>query len=353
MEFRRLPPEWAPQRGVLLTWPRDGGDWGDTDALTRVEATFAAIAAAISRRQAVIITCADTQVRASARRALEAAGAVVSRHVHCHIVASDDAWARDHGPITVCHDGQPLLLDFRFNGWGGKFPCARDDAITETLWRQEAFGQTRLETVDLVLEGGAIETDGRGTLLATRRSVLNPNRNPGWSESRISALLKRTLGITTIHWLSHGTLIGDDTDGHIDTLARFTDPGTLVYQSCSDPHDPHFEPLREMAAELRSLRDADGKPYTLKPLPLPAPVFDEHDERLPAGYANFLIINGAVLMPAYDDPADAVAADILATCFPRREVIPIDCRPLIHQHGSLHCVTMHLPRAAPRPPHSA
>lgn len=336
-----MPAEWAPQSAVLLTWPRADGDWGAT--LPQVERAFSAIATAISHRQAVVVACADASACHTVGATLADSGTVMSR-VRCHVAPSDDVWARDHGPVAVLRDGRRVLLNFRFNGWGAKYPSERDNTVTETLWQQGAFGHASLEAIDLVLEGGAIEVDGRGTLLATRRSVLNPNRNPGRSEVEVSDILKRTLGVDSIHWLSQGDLIGDDTDGHIDTLARFTDPDTIVHQACDDPDDPHFEPLLALAGELRTLRRADGSSYALQPLPLPRPIFDAGGARLPAGYANFLIINGAVLVPAYDDPADAAAASILSTCFRGRDVVPIDCRPLIYQYGSLHCATMQLPR---------
>lgn len=339
---QHLPPEWAPQSAVLLTWPRADGDWGA--GLPQAERAFRAIATAISRRQTVMIACADANACRAVGATLSDDGAVMHR-VRCHVAPSDDVWARDHGPVAVLRDGKPVLLKFRFNGWGAKYPSERDDTVAETLWRQGAFGQTSLEAIDLVLEGGAIEVDGHGTLLATRRSVLHPNRNPGHSEVEIGRILKRALGVDAIHWLSHGALIGDDTDGHIDTLARFTDPGTIAHQVCADTEDPHFQPLRALTEELRALRCPDGKPYALKPLPLPRPIFDADGTRLPAGYANFLIINGAVLMPAYDDPADATAADILRACFSDREIVPIDCRALIRQYGGLHCATMQLPKA--------
>lgn len=338
----RLPAEWAAQSSVMLTWPRPGGDWGEY--LPDVERCFGDIAVAVSRRQPVIIACGDGGHCRQVSARLRDAGAIMDR-IHCHPVPADDVWARDHGPITVFRGAQAQLLDFRFNGWGNKYPCNRDDDVTRALWRRGAFGSIPLERIDLVLEGGALESDGDGTLLTTRRCVLNSNRNPHLGEPEITGYLRATLGIHTIHWLDHGELSGDDTDGHIDTLARFTDPDTLVYQGCDDPDDPHYQPLHAMAEELRALRRADGSPYRLRALPLPRPVHDEDGRRLPAGYANFLIVNGAVLMPTYDDPADARAMAVLGPCFPEREIVPIDCRPLIRQYGSLHCVTMQIPVA--------
>lgn len=273
---------------------------------------------------------------------LRAAGTDMS-HVRLPLADSDDVWARDHGPITVLEDGRARLLDFRFNGWGGKYPSARDDALSRHLAQAGAFGKTPMEHPDLVLEGGAIECDGAGTLLTTERCLLSPSRNPALGRTALEQRLQETLGVERILWLAHGGLAGDDTDGHIDTLARFTDTGTIVYQDCQDPRDEHFAPLQAMAKELAALRTAAGEPYRLIPLPLPHPLRNARGQRLPLGYANFLLINGAVLMPSYNDPADKNATAILATCFPEREIVPIDCRALTTQYGSLHCVTMQFP----------
>jgi agmatine/peptidylarginine deiminase len=201
--------------------------------------------------------------------------------------------------------------------------------------------------VDFVLEGGAIESDGLGTLLTTERCLLAPTRNPGLDQAAIEALLKDKFGLQRVLWLRHGDLLGDDTDGHIDTIARFCDAHTIAYQGCEDRDDPHYEDLAAMARELEALRTAEGKPYKLVALPLPAAIHDPDDgRRLPAGYANFLILNGAVLVPIYgDEKNDAVALERLRPCFPDREVLGIECRALIHQYGSLHCVTMQIPAA--------
>jgi agmatine/peptidylarginine deiminase len=200
-----------------------------------------------------------------------------------------------------------------------------------------------LQSVDLILEGGSIDSDGRGTLLTTRHCLLNPQRNPEYDCVGLEGLFGQIFGTRQVLWLDHGELEGDDTDGHIDTLARFCDEHTIAYVRCDDPQDSHYAPLREMERELQAFRDSDGRPYGLVPLPLPAPKRDEHGKRLPATYANFLIINGAVLVPVYGDAQDAVALECLAPCFPGREIVPIHCLPLIHQYGSLHCVTMQLP----------
>jgi agmatine deiminase len=263
--------------------------------------------------------------------------------VRLAIAPSDDSWSRDHGPITVYRNGSPWLLDFRFNGWGGKYRAEQDDALTRRLHGAGVFGATPLQSIDLVLEGGSIENDGVGTLLATSRCLLSPTRNPGLFRADLEATLRELLGIERILWLTHGGLLGDDTDGHIDTLARFCDRETIAYVTCPTQDDPHYAELAAMEQELRSFATVEGRSYRLVPLPLPQAKHDESGRRLPATYANFLIINGAVLVPVYQDPADAVVLERIASCFPGREVVPIDCVPLIRQFGSLHCVTMQLP----------
>lgn len=334
-----LPAEWAPQDAILLTWPHADSDWRSW--LDQADRTFAALAVAISRYETVLINGRDARHSQHVRGLLATAGADLER-CRFYLAPSNDVWARDHGPITVYRDGRPVLLDFRFNGWGGKYPCALDDRITARLHALGAFGATPRDPVNLILEGGGIETDGQGTLLTTVECLLNPNRN-GLNRAAIEQRLRETLGISRFLWLRHGHLAGDDTDSHIDTLARFSDPRTIVYQGCTDPTDPHFAPLQAMAEELRAFRTVDGESYRLIELPLPAPRYDEEGQRLPAGYANFLILNGAVLTPTYDDPLDGIALERLRDCFPGREVVGIPCTTLIRQYGSLHCVTMQLP----------
>ncbi|HUP92253.1 MAG TPA: agmatine deiminase family protein [Solimonas sp.] len=336
----RLPAEWAPQSAIQLTWPRPEGDFARHFAA--VEQNFIAIARTVARRQDVLVGYAGEPDRLRAR--LEAAG-VDGTRLHIYAVESNDVWARDHGPITVFRDGSPVHLDFRFNGWGGKFDATLDDQVTRELARQGAL-PAPVEAIDFVLEGGGIESDGAGTLLTTERCLLAPTRNPQLGKAQIEAKLKAWFGLQRVLWLRHGDLIGDDTDGHVDTIARFCDASTIAYQACEDPADAHHADLRALEQELRALRTLDGQPYRLVGLPLPRPIFDHDKRRLPAGYPNFLIANGAVLVPQYGDPADGVALDRLRPCFPQREVIGIDCRALIEQYGSLHCVTMQIPAPA-------
>lgn len=311
---RRLPAEWEPQDAVLLTWPHANTDWAYV--LEQAEKVFGDIEAAIRRFQPVIV------VRPNA-----------------YNIPSNDTWSRDFGPITVEENGQPILLDFTFNGWGGKFAADLDNAITRTLHASGAFGSTPLRAVDLVLEGGSVESDGEGTLLTTAECLLNPNRNPHLSQQQIEQILAEELGITRFLWLHHGWLAGDDTDAHIDTLARLCPNKTILYVACNDPTDEHFEALKKMEQELQSFEG-----YRLLPLPWPAAKYDADGERLPATYANYLIINGAVLVPTYNDPADEAALKTVQKAFTDREVIGIDCSTLILQHGSLHCVTMQIPK---------
>ncbi|QKT04867.1 agmatine deiminase family protein [Ectothiorhodospiraceae bacterium 2226] len=335
----RLPAEWAPQSGVMLTWPHAASDWAPR--LAEVEPVFVAIAREVGRREHVLVSCRDAAHRAHVADLL--ADAVPAERLHLHIAPSNDTWVRDHGPITVLDGTHPTLLDFTFNGWGRKYEARLDNALTGVLHAQGAFGDHALRAVDLVLEGGSIEVDGAGTLLTTTRCLLSPMRNPALGCQALEAQFGELMGIERVLWLEHGYLVGDDTDSHIDTLARFCDSDTIAYVRCDDPADEHYTELQAMEAELQALRRADGSPYRLVPLPWPGAKHDERGERLPATYANFLIINGAVLVPTYRDAADAEALARLAECFPEREVVGIDCLPLIHQFGSLHCVTMQVP----------
>jgi agmatine deiminase len=335
-----LPPEWAPQSGVMLTWPHAHGDWAER--MADVEPVFVAIAREVSHREHVLISSYDDNHRDHIYQRLRAAGVDLSK-VGLHVVSSNDTWARDHGPLTVLCRDEPTLLDFGFNGWGGKYPHDLDNSVTRRLYEAGGFGTTPRQAVDWVLEGGSIEVDGAGTLLTTTRCLLAPTRNPGFTRVQLEQTLKELLGLNRILWLDHGYLAGDDTDSHIDTLARFCDAGTIAYVACDDPDDEHYAELTAMERELKEFRAADGSPYRLVALPWPRAKYNEDGDRLPSTYANFLIINGAVLVPTYKDPADATALARIKDCFPDREIVAIDCLPLIYQYGSLHCVTMQLP----------
>ncbi|MDR1259655.1 MAG: agmatine deiminase family protein [Tannerellaceae bacterium] len=332
-----LPAEWHPQSAVQLTWPHASTDWAGM--LDEVIPTFVAIAGEIMKREKLLIVCMDEK---ETRRQLgEYAD---EKRIVFRTIGSNDTWARDHGGIPVYEDGRPVVCDFVFNGWGMKFPASEDNLITRRLFDARTFapGVVRRNMQPFVLEGGSIDTDGRGTLLTTARCLMSVNRNEHMTKESLEAYLKETFGLRRILWLEHGCLAGDDTDAHVDTLARFCSEDTIVYVKCDDPSDEHFAELHEMEKDLTAFRRENGEPYRLLPLPLPGRITWE-GERLPATYANFLVINGAVLAPFYGLPSDREAADVLSRAFPGREVRGVNCLPLIRQHGSLHCVTMQYP----------
>lgn len=326
----------------MLTWPHDDSAWAPW--LPRVEPVFDQLALVLAARAGALVTARDDLHARYLRRRLAAAG-VATRRVRIGIAPSDDVWVRDHGPVTVLRDGRPVLLDFRFNAWGGKYCFQRDDRLPRTLWDAGCFGDVSMETVPLVVEGGALETDGAGTLLARESSVISAARNPGLDRVEMGERLRALLGTDRILWLRHGHLEGDDTDGHIDTLARFAGVGTIVYQAGIASRCHEFRALQAMATELAALRQRDGRPYRLIPLPRAAPIEAPDGRPLPASYANFLVCNGAVLVPVYGDPADHLALERLGEAFPGYELMPVDCRGLILELGSLHCATMQLPWA--------
>jgi len=338
MSQHRLLAEWEPQSAVLLTWPHADTDWAWI--LGRAQHTYLDLAFHITRFAHLLIA-APAAIHQSLHQALQTRGVDLAK-VQVYDVPSNDTWARDHGPLTVATESGLQLLDFCFNGWGNKYPAQLDNQITQRLAEAGAFA-VPVSSRDLVLEGGAIETDGADTLLTTEACLLNPNRNPHLSREEIEACLMREFGVRKINWLSAGYLQGDDTDSHIDTLARLCPQTTLAYVQCDDPQDPHFSELQAMQACLQQMSDADGRPYRLVPLPWPQAKYNAAGERLPATYANFLILNGAVLVPVYADPRDAEALSQVGKAFPGYEIVPIDCQALIEQHGSLHCVTMQLP----------
>lgn len=335
----RLLPEWAPQCGVLLTWPAAHTDW--LDILADAESSYVEIAYAIALREICVVLCVDETHREHILSRLRMRS-VREESLRFVFASYDDTWVRDYGPITVAGNDGLLLRDFGFNGWGQKFSAIRDNAVSASLAAQGLF-KPPLTNINMFLEGGSIETDGYGSLLTTSACLLSPFRNPHLDRAATERELKATLGIERVLWLEHGHLAGDDTDSHIDTLARFCDEKTICYVACDDRNDEHYDDLAAMESELRALRDADGNPYQLVPLPWPSAKYADDGHRLPASYANFLIINDAVLVPTYRDNADASVLATLTGCFPGRQVIGIDCLPLIHQHGSLHCVTMQLP----------
>jgi agmatine/peptidylarginine deiminase len=336
----RLPAEWEPQSAILLAWPHAGTDWAER--LDEVEDTFIALVAAIARFEPVLLCVADDDVEAYARARLSSARIDMAR-VHFLPVAYDDTWLRDSGPITLrdAASGGFRVLDFRFTGWGGKFGAEQDDLLVERLHEAGTFVKSVRQSIDFALEGGAIDSDGAGTLLTTWQCL--HERHPGMDRDSLSRQLAGSLHQDRVLWLDHGYLEGDDTDAHVDTLARFAAPDAIVFQACDDPADSHYAELQAMGAEIAALRTRDGQPYRLFPLPWPQPIVDG-GRRLAASYANFLVVNGAVLVPAYGDPVDDAAAEVLGRAFPGREIVQVPCRSLIWQNGSLHCLTMQLPQ---------
>lgn len=331
-----FPAEWEPQSAVQLTWPHERTDWAPI--LHEVTPCFVTIAREIVKRENLLIVC---------RNATEVCcqlGEIDERRIMFREMETNDTWARDHGGITVFTEGQPVVYDFVFNGWGMKYAAYHDNLITRTLAAAETFadGVRVVNMQPFVLEGGSLESDGKGTLLTTSECLESLNRNEYLNREQLEIHLKDIFGLDRVLWLENGYLSGDDTDSHIDTLARFCDPETIAYVQCTDETDEHFTELQMMEEELKGFRTVDGKPYRLLPLPMADHIVEE-GKRLPATYANFLIINGAVLVPFYRSEKDEIARKTLQIAFPDREIIGIDCRPLIKQHGSLHCVTMQYP----------
>ena len=365
---RTLPAEWAPQSAIQLTWPHAATDWAPM--LSRVTECYLKMAFEMASRQPLLIVTPEPEnLRLLLKQRLPGN---VLENIGIAKAKTDDTWARDHGFITVEDTDGWHLLDFRFNGWGGKFEARNDNAINAALYRQGVLEGHYDDCLDFELEGGSIESDGAGTILTTAACLLNPNRRqaeshqvylngrgakekgettprhegdavPQVDKAAVEHILQERLGAQHILWLHHGYLAGDDTDSHIDTLARLCPDDTILYVKCDDRSDEHYIELQAMEKELEALRTATGKPFRLIPLPMAAPCV-ENGERLPATYANFLIMNTAVLVPTYAQESDAVALRRVAEAFPGRDVVGIDCRPLIVQHGSLHCCTMQYPR---------
>ena len=339
MPAPRLIPEFAPQSGVLLVWPHVASDW--RDSLAEIEPVYIELVRAISRHEAVLIVCYDDEHIHHIKQRL-ADTRIERSGVRQVVVPTNDTWVRDYGPLAVQGNQSVSLVDFTFDGWGGKYASGLDNAVPAALAAAGVFKSPGLQQHSLVLEGGAIDYDGSGTLLTTTRCLLDAGRNPAMDRAALENELQACLGIDRVLWLDYGFIQGDDTDGHVDMLARFCSPHDIAYTRCRDTGDDHFATLKEMERQLQTFSDRDGRPYRLHPLPLPAPVYSSDGTRLPASYANFLIINGAVLLPVYDDPADEEARAVLKQCFPGREIESVNCLPLIAQYGSLHCASMQL-----------
>ena len=333
--MRIFPAEWAPQCFVQLTWPHANTDWAYM--LEEVQLCFKNIAREIAQRQRLLIVAPDVE---DVRRQI--ANEVNMANVTLVQLPSNDTWARDHGGITIFEDSKPVILDFQFNGWGLKFASDKDNLITERLYQAgHLFGELR-NCRNFIFEGGSIESDGNGTLLTTSECLLSPNRNATMTREDIEAYLLDTLGARQLLWLDHGYLAGDDTDSHIDTLARLCPNDTILYVKCDDVADEHYEALHRMEEQLKSFRTLSGQPYRLIALPMARSAYED-DVRIPATYANYLVINETVLVPTYGTDLDAFALAQVQQAFPNHEIVGVDCQALIRQHGSLHCVTMQYP----------
>lgn len=332
-----LPAEWESDGAILLAWPHEKTDWNYM--LDDATDCFRRIVEAITPYYKVVILAPDVSVPQNMLAHLP------SDRVLYLTTQTNDTWARDFGPITLLGRSDSCkVCDFRFNGWGLKFASDRDNLITSHMKHSGLITADVVCCQNFVLEGGGIESNGAGSLMTTAHCQLSPNRNPWMSETEIQDYLMNIFGARQVIWLRHGYLAGDDTDSHIDTLARFASPDTIIYVECDDMSDEHYEELAAMKAELASARTLSGDPYNLVGLPLPDPVYDEDGHRLPATYANFLITPKAVFVPVYGQPQkDLLATQIMQVVFDR-DIVPVNCSALIRQHGSLHCVTMQLPK---------
>jgi agmatine deiminase len=336
----RLPAEWEPQSAMLITWPHAEGDWGQV--LDDIEPVYVAIARHCAEVQPVWIVCQDTSHTTLVMEHLRT-GAVNTDNVRLLTAPYNDTWIRDYGPLAVVESGQWRLLDFHFDGWGGRHDARLDDQVNTRLATAGVFGSIPLLRRPHVLEGGSLDTDGAGTLMTTACCLLGASRNPGMHRADWERLFAEEFGCKHILWLEYGYLQGDDTDGHVDTLARFCSEDTIVHVNCSEPNDPNYIELQRMSEQLQTFRRLDGTKYRLAELPAPPFMRNQEGQLLPASYANFIIINERVLVPMSGAPSDEIAMETLRDCFPDRELIGIDSRAIVQQGGSLHCASMQLP----------
>ncbi len=333
-----MPPEWTSHAATWTSWPFDDVLWeGQLDGVRR---DMGGLVATVARFEPVIVNVRDEEAEADARRRLRALGAPFER-IAFHRLPLNDAWFRDNGPIFVVDaHGSVALTDWRFNAWGGKYaPWDDDDRAPRAVARR--LGMRRFE-VPYVMEGGSLEVNGEGVCLTTRSCLLSRERNPALGEREVEGVLQRILGVKHVVWLE-GSLEGDHTDGHIDTLVRFTDDRTIVCALEPDPADPNHAPTRHNLEALRALRSPGGTPYEVVALPLPQRRMELAGTRLPPSYANFYIGNGFVAVPLYDDENDAGALATLRPLFPGREVIGLPSAHLITGGGAFHCVTQQQP----------
>ena len=335
--MRRMPAEWEQHGAVLLAMPHAQSDWAYM--LPEVTECYRNVIRAISRTDKVILVTPD---KTDTCKVLQD---VINDNVVIVEIPTNDTWARDFGPLTVDIDGQLHLLDFQFNGWGLKFAACKDNLVTLRMAESAMFTVPVENHRGFVLEGGSVESDGRGLILTTSECLLSPNRNAEMTRADIEAYLADALGAKKVLWLDYGALEGDDTDSHIDTLCRLAPNGVILYTGTARTDDSHYACLADMRKQLETFTDIEGHPFSLIELPLPDAVYDkETGERLPATYANYLVLEGRILLPSYNQPLnDRLAADTLRVAYPDHEIELIDCRALIRQHGSLHCITMQLP----------
>jgi agmatine deiminase len=331
--MKYLPAEWQKQRAVLMAFPHKNSDWNNN--LKSALVPFIRTAQAIAYKEAVYIICDNKENIANLFCS--------TRNMSFIEIPTNDTWIRDYGYISIVEEGEVKLLNFTFDAWGGKFDATLDNEVNRVLHKKGYMGTTPLLNIDFVLEGGAIESDGLGTIITTSKCLCNPNRNGGLSQEEVEKHLDEYLGAKRILWLNHGYLAGDDTDSHVDTLVRFVDEDTLMYVQCLDEEDEHYDELQKMEEELMRFRTFNDTPYKLIALPLPTAKYDEESNRLPATYANFLISNGALIYPTYSVTEDKIVDKIFKKFFKKREIIPIECSRLIEEGGSLHCSTMQIP----------
>ena len=343
-----LPSEWHQHEFTQLTWPHSGTDWAPVlaDAID----CFCNIAREVIKREPLLIVA---QYPNEVKEELSKRG-IDFENITIVKTNTNDTWARDHAFITTVDSKKKCIYlnDFQFNGWGLKFASNYDNQINWDIlpyvaekYSKKNINSEYINKLDFVFEGGSIESDGEGTLMVTSSCLLSDNRNNTLSQEDIEEKLKSYFNADRVIWIEHSWLAGDDTDGHIDTVARFCSKDKIAYVKCYDENDEHYEELLAMEEELKTLRTKDNKPYQLFPLPLPDACFDDEGNRLPATHANFYILNGAVLVPTYNQPEkDAEALSQIKKAFPGRVIKGIDCRVLIIQHGSLHCSTMQYPQ---------
>lgn len=334
----RLTAEWDSRMdATLIAWPHPQSDWAYM--LDEIDRCYLNLTEALLKagQKILIATPEPDRVKGLLPIDTPADRVIVAR------CPTNDTWTRDYGPLTVeGGEGNLSPLSYKFNGWGLKFPANKDNLACLALMTH--FNTGVLLRKKYVLEGGSIETDGQGTILTTSQCMLSLNRNGLVTREDVERELAEGLKANHFLWLEHGALEGDDTDSHVDTLARMAPHDTIIYVKSYDTEDSHTAELDRMEAELKEFRTPEGNPYNLIGLPLPSPIHDQEGHRLPATYANYLITPKAVLMPVYGQPLnDEMASQMLSMSFPDREIITVDCRPLIRQHGSLHCATMQFP----------